>query len=441
MIKRLSEHYRNNKYFIPLAFLILLTLIVLNIWYWNELKRKKEELFFNEVSLYNQIIQSGIVRDIKSIVSGRPINTFDNNLIFSSTELDNNQMTQEEVNIAPHLIKISSSNRLITLDTVTLKEYFDNLLPQHLNIGVVIGSFQLIKRDFKESKYAKCKENTLGNGLKLNISLDLDINSEFYLEEQRRNKKEFYKFLIISSVISAFLLFISFFCYLKLSKNNNLLSSTLEKKKKKLQAHVSKLQVMSNINNLFVKSATEIYLNEEGKSDKKQLFPLLLKDKTTSEVNIDQLIKDIQQNFFIYFDNVSLKFVTEKNIDSYPVGRGVIYQIIFSIIQAIILIIKDQSDNKKEIKIIFQYPEIFFEFTSFPMDIEKVKKMSRIANRGEKDVFFLDFEMILLSLKRNNIEHAFYNNRNCNIFSISFVENIQKDAKIINFQKTKRSNR
>ena len=137
-----------------MAVSILLSLVVLNIWYWQELKRKKEELFFNEVSLYNQIIQSGIVRDIRSIVSGRPINTFDNNLIFSSAELDNNNTTQEEVNIAPHLIKISSSNRLITLDTVSLKEYFDNLLPQHLNIGFIIGSFQLIKRDIKESKYA-----------------------------------------------------------------------------------------------------------------------------------------------------------------------------------------------------------------------------------------------------------------------------------------------
>ena len=146
------------------------------------------------MSLYNHIIQSGIVRDIKNIVSGRPINTFDNNLIFSSTELDNNQMTQEEVNIAPHLIKISSNNRLITLDTVTLKEYFDNLLPKHLNIGVIMGSFQLIKRDFKESKYAKRKENTLGNGLKLNIALDLDIDSEFYLKERRSNKKEFINF-------------------------------------------------------------------------------------------------------------------------------------------------------------------------------------------------------------------------------------------------------
>jgi len=441
MIKKLSEYYRDNKYFIPLAFSILLTLVVLNIWYWQELKHKKEELFFNEVSLYNHIIQSGIVRDIKNIVSGRPINTFDNNLIFSSTELDNNQMTQEEVNIAPHLIKISSNNRLITLDTVTLKEYFDNLLPKHLNIGVIMGSFQLIKRDFKESKYAKRKENTLGNGLKLNIALDLDIDSEFYLKERRSNKKEFYKFLIISSVISAFLLFISFFCYLKLSKINNLLSSNLEKKKKNLQAHTSKLKVMSNINNLFIKSATEIYLSEEREGDKKQLFPLLLNDKTTSEINIDELIKDIQQNFFLYFDNISLKFVTEKNITSYPAGRGVIYQIIFSIIQAIILIIKDQSDNKKEIKIIFQYPEIFFEFTSFPMDIEKVKKISKIANRGEEDVFFLNFEMILLSLKRNNIEHAFYNTKNCNIFSISFAEDVQKEAKIINFQKTKRSNR
>lgn len=424
-----------------MAVSILLSLVVLNIWYWQELKRKKEELFFNEVSLYNQIIQSGIVNDIRSIVSGRPINTFDNNLIFSSAELDNNNTTQEEVNIAPHLIKISSSNRLITLDTVSLKEYFDNLLPQHLNIGFIIGSFQLIKRGLKESKYAKHEENILGNGLKLSITIDLDVDSEFYLKEQRSNKKEFYKFLIISSVISAFLLFISFFCYLKLSKSNNLLSSNLKRKKETLQAHVSKLQVMSNINNLFIKSATEIYLSEEREGGKKQLFPLLLSDKTTSEVNIDELIKDIQQNFFIYFDNISLKFVTEKNIASYPVGIGVIYQIIFSIIQAIILIIKDQSDNKKEIKIIFQYPEIFFEFTSFPMDIEKVKKISKISSRGEKDVFFLDFETTLLSLKRNNIKHAFYNNKNCNIFSISFVEDAQKEAKIINFQKTKRNNR
>ena len=63
MTRRLSEYYRNNKCFIPMAVSILLSLVVLNIWYWQELKRKKEELFFNEVSLYNQIIQSGIVND------------------------------------------------------------------------------------------------------------------------------------------------------------------------------------------------------------------------------------------------------------------------------------------------------------------------------------------------------------------------------------------
>lgn len=355
--------------------------------------------------------------------------------------LDNNQMNQEEVNIAPHLIKISSGNRLITLDTVTFKEYFDNLLPKHLNIGIIIGSFQLIKSGLKESKYARYRENTLGNGLRFNTTLNLDVNSEFYLEIQGKNGQEFYKFLIGSSIISTFLLSIAFFCYLKLSKNNNLLESILKKKEKKLQAHVSKLRVMSNINNLFVKSATEIYLSEEGNNSKKQLFPLLLNDKNTSQVNIEELIKDIQQNFFMFFDNISLKFITEKSSNSYPVSRGVVYQIIFSIIQTIILIIKDQSDNKEEIKIIFQYPEIFFEFTSFPMDIEKVSKMSRIANRGEKEVFLLDFEMILLSLKRNNIEYALYNNRNCNIFSISFVEGIQKEAKIINFEKTKRSNK
>ena len=117
-----------------------------------------------------------------------------------------------------------------------------------------------------------------------------------------------------------------------------------------------------------------------------------------------------------------------------PFSKEILYQLLFSIIRDIILISRDQSEKQQIITVDFNKTGINFEFQAFPLNVQKLGKLSRILNENQPEMFLLDFDRILLSLEKHNMEYKLSNEGNKNIFQIILASNTQK-LNVIKFNK------
>ena len=204
--------------------------------------------------------------------------------------------------------------------------------------------------------------------------------------------------------------------------------------KKRNSDYIQNHSASSSLNISFIKKATDIYLKASEKNQYNRLFPLMLVDDNAEKFNLRDLKDDIKKYFLLFSKSVSLNINLEKDIIHYSLGKESLYQIVFSIVKTIILIVRDQSEKHQELNINFNDEDIIFEFSSFPLSIEKIGKLSVILSENQPDVFLLDFNTILLSLSKHNLKYSMSNVKKWNIFRIMFTQN-QKEQNIIKFDR------
>jgi len=130
-----SDHFKDKLYNRMFICLMVATLFFVNIWNYSQDKKEESDMLHNVIIPYQEIITAGLVNNLQKIFAGYPISSFDTNLIFNVKHLDSERFYTEEVRIKPYSIEIANANSLITIDMVSLKEHFSNVLPEVVPIG------------------------------------------------------------------------------------------------------------------------------------------------------------------------------------------------------------------------------------------------------------------------------------------------------------------
>lgn len=434
-MKRLkTQKIKSHYIFTIITFAFLITL---NIWHYREATEELSKNIYHEFNIYNKMIDSGLVRNLKKVISGEESYAFDTNLIFTvkPMELINNQ--SEHARISPYSIEINNLKNSISIDIISLKEYFQNTLPPYFNYKMRLVESVIMPNDFTNSPYKTSFGYNLGNNLSLNITFEID--QAFYSEKLQEVRGEQFYF----SLFSILFYLISMVIYFNVLKSleamiNKLKEEALEQKNNNDNYKI-RIKTGENMNVDFINKATEIYLNEiEGGDDiNYQLFPLLLIDKAKNDINLLEFKTTLNNYLGSLYKNIKIDVKTYCDIASYPMGREVFYQLLISIVDNIISVIQDQTDNERTIKVIINESAIKFEFVSFPLSISKIEHLSKVVYKNNPKIFILDFAKVINSLDQHHVGYNFKTEKNINIFEIQFTEN-KKQENILKFSTAKK---
>ncbi len=416
-----SNRFKDRLYNKAFICLMIAALLIVNIWHYNREKEMESKMLHNIIISYQEIITAGLINNLQKIFAGYPISFFDINLIFNIKPLNSQRFDTEEVRIKPHSIEIANANNLITIDMVSLKEYFSNVLPSYIHSEINLGNVQLLNSDFIDNTYTNHTKHKLRKDLELGVILSIDKKSSFYLEINTKTARSIQNVMIISTLFWGVIMLAYYLSYKNVLGKISYLKGSILNAEIKVADYSQRLVVAANLNTAFIRKATEIYEKERGNENNNYLFPLVLIDPTKSVFNLKDVKNDLNQYFSLVSNNVLLNINIEQEQAHYQFSKEVLYQLLFSIIRDIILISRDQSEKRQIITVDFNKTEINFEFQAFPLSIQKLGKLSRILNENQPDMFLLDFDRILLSLDKHNLEYKLSNKGNKNIFQIIFV--------------------
>lgn len=429
-----SNCFKDKLYNRVFVCLMIATLFIVNIWHYNRDKAAESKMLRNIITPYQEIITAGLVNNLQRILAGYPISSFDTNLIFNIKPLDSQRFYKEELRIKPYSIEIANANSLITIDMVSLKEYFSNVLPPYIHSKINLGNVQLLNSDIVDNTYANHIKHKLGKDLELGVILSIDTKSSFYLEINRKTARSIQNIMIISTIIWGLIMLTYYLSYKNVLNKISYLTRSFHNAETKITYYAQRLAIAEDLNRSFIRKATEIYEKQSGTENNTHLFPLILIDPTKSAFNLKDLQNDLEQYFSVVSSNVLLNINLEQELVHYPFSKEILYQLLFSIIRDIILISRDQSEKQQIITVDFNKTGINFEFQAFPLNVQKLGKLSRILNENQPEMFLLDFDRILLSLEKHNMEYKLSNEGNKNIFQIILASNTQK-LNVIKFNK------
>ncbi len=420
MLEKLKN--KKRKYHYILIITTLTFLLIFNIWYYKNNKQELDLGIYSEFKIYNKIIDLGLVYNLKKIISGQEFCAFTANLIFDAQPINSIDSHHENIKITPYSIEIHNKENHISIDIISLKEYFQNTLPPYFDYKIKLNEYLIIKKSFANSLYKTPIKYDLENGMTLNVILDID--QIFYSQkiQEIRIKQLYYGVFSVLAYLLVALIYASIF---KLVQN---IVHQLEKKvleqKTNIANYENRIEAHENININFIKKATAIYLNEINGYDSVnvQLFPLVLIDKLHNNINLLKLQTIIKNYFRNFYKKIKVEIKIFCNNAYYPIGEEVFYQLIISIIDNISSVIQGQTDKERTIEITINESVIKFKFISFPLSLKKIEQLSHFIYKNNPKTFILDFTKVIDSLTQHDIEYKIRSENNINLFEIEFIK-------------------
>ena len=267
-----SNRFKDKLYNRMFICLMTTTLCFVNIWHYNRDKEMESNMLHNIIIPYQEIITAGLVNNLQKIFAGYPISSFDNNLIFNIKPLDSQRFYKDEVRIKPYSIEIANASSLITIDMVSLKEYFSNVLPPYIHSKINLGNIQLLNSDIIDDTYANHVKHKLGKDLELGVILSIDKKSSFYLEINRKTKHSIQNIMIISTIIWAFIMLAYYLSYQNILNKISYLTRSMDCAETKTTYYAQRVAIAANLNTAFIRKATEIYEKERGAENNTHLW-------------------------------------------------------------------------------------------------------------------------------------------------------------------------
>ena len=430
MLEKLKN--KKRKYHYILIITALAFLLIFNIWYYKNNKQELDLGIYSKFKIYNKIMDLGLVYNLKKIISGQEFCAFTANLIFDVQPISLIDSHNENIKITPYSIEINNKKNHISIDIISLKEYFQNTLPSYFNYKIKLDEYLITEKDFVNSPYKTAMKYDLENGMTLNITLDID--QIFYSQKIQEiwTKQLYYGMFSVLAYLLGALIYANI---VKLVKNivHQLEKEVLEQKTR-ITNYKNRIEAHENININFIKKATAIYLNEikGAESVNVQLFPLVLIDKLHNNINLLKLQTIIKNYFRNYYKKIKIEIKIFCNNAYYPIGEEVFYQLIISIIDNISSVIQGQTDKERTIEITINESVIKFKFISFPLNLKKMEQLSHMIYKNNPKTFILDFAKVIDSLMQHDIEYKIRSEKNINLFEIEFMKT-EKQKNVFDF--------
>lgn len=167
---------------------------------------------------------------------------------------------------------------------------------------------------------------------------------------------------------------------------------------------------------------------------KSYLFPVIITDLVTDELDVREFIKYIEEYFVC--SNTNIYFEITNNIKKIEIhcAQEVFYQIIISLIHNIIAILEDQSSVSRKVIIALTNGTVSICYDGFPLTEQGILELSNTVLSNKLNVFLLDSNKIFKSLKAHDITYNIFYENNFNTICITF-NNKNQSGKIIKFTK------
>ncbi len=446
-----SFTYKTSYIITIIAFLIFNTAIYN---YFLHVQKHQEELM---LSGYLDSVGNLLLQDLK-VASNNP--TYNKSFFlfkkFSTTN-KNIVKTQalDNIKIKPYAIYIKNSTEEIVLDLQELREILNKIFPVFINYVITINGYNIAASTDYNQTFDIQKDYKIDSSTSLIIRVGTKQNSDFYL----LNKKKLYKNTLIITFTSFLTFSLFLYFYLKIKKRVeegfSVLEEELYEEQKIKSALLSNKKIHQQLNRLFIKKLTEMYIKQElgiisgeekiikNISSDNYLFPMCLYDASLEKINLIKLSKALEEYFAPYFINVALKIKTVTDTISINCAIEVFYQLIFSLVFNLIEFMDRQSEFPKIMEISFYDKKVVINYDSFPLDEEKMANLSDTINSEHIDVFLLNCRKIFKSLKEHKFEYIIFSRDEQNIVEIIYpivADNIKKQGcQILNLSKYTRT--
>lgn len=413
------------------AVFIIIIITISNIWLYMRNHQILENEVYHTYDSYRKIIKHSLVKNLQEIISGKNFNTYRSSVIFNKTPVTKKEIYDYSTKITPYSIEINNLQNHISIDLISLKEYLRELLPEYVIYKVNLANTEILTNDLSTSKFIKNIEYNIANNLILNITLA--TRELFFLYKYREIWLEQLYFFLFSLLVGAMISSVYFKTKRTLTNSAKKLRQEFLFSQENFENLKRTLIIQNTINKDFIQKATEMYLEEIDDKKYIQLFPLSLVEKSNKKINLLKFKKTIQNYFCGLYENISINVTNDVSFAYYSIGITALYQIVISTVENIAAIIHSQTDKKRNINIELLNTSIEFEFFSFPLDINKIKQLSKMTQNKLSNIFLLDFERTLLSLDNHNVSYSLKSKGNSNNFKIKFEQFSIREGNVIEF--------
>lgn len=413
------------------AVFIIIIITISNIWLYMKNHQILENEVYHTYDSYRKIIKHSLVKNLQEIISGKNLNTYRSSVIFNKATVTKKEIHDYSTKITPYSIEINNLQNHISIDLISLKEYLRELLPKYVIYKVNLANTEILTNDLSTSKFIKNIEYNIANNLILNITLA--IREEFFLSKYKEIWLEQLYFFLFLLLVWGMIFSVYFKTKRKLTNSIRKLRQEFLFSQENFKNLKRTLIIQNTINKDFIQKATEMYLEEIDDKKYIQLFPLSLVEKSNKKINLLKFKKTIQNYFCGLYENISINVTNDVSFAYYSIGITALYQIVISMVENIAGIIHSQTDKKRNINIELLNTSIEFEFFSFPLDINKIKQLSKMTQNKLSNIFLLDFERTLLSLDNHNVSYSLKSKVNSNNFKIKFEQFSIREGNVIEF--------
>lgn len=414
--------------------IVVLITITLNYWYYIHLQQNLKNQINKELNLYDKIIKAGFIEPLQQTMAGYPTTSFSKEIIFKTEPNLHNTHIQNTTKITPYSVELFYATHKVILDIVSVKEYFDNILPQHIEYSILFASTAIVLNESRGSTYINKSTYVIGDEISLDI--ELLVTKNHLLKYERSIRSSLYIFSAVSSLFAILIVVIYFINSFILKRRVTDTKRILVNAEQTISCYQEMLATRLEFNTIFIKKATKIYLeyNSRDKKNITRIFPLILHDDQQDLVKLTVLCGKLEKYFSIFDRDIQLRLSHDINEVQYGMSREALYQIVLSVVRNIALVIKNQTDHTKSINVQFYANTIKFMFDSFPINFTKLQQLSSMVCNKEPEIFCLDFSKIVFSLAKHQAEYQFSNQGKTHCFEVCFgQENISKN--VIPFQR------
>ena len=401
-----------------------ITLAIIYFHLNNEYRNRKEEI----LSGYHKIIFNHSFNKLNDLLRQLP---YDSTGTGSSISIDRSD------------IQSCYKQQCVKNNLFEFASIFNKYIPEFISYKIEVNK-QLLHRNNKVDDYELEKTNYINNHNQLSISLS--ANSKYWDSIRYQTFRPFFiTFITLSLIVILFVISIG----LIEKRMKNLYKSYYEAQQKsfeetyKTELTLKEDKLMKKIwnleysitkeaefNYLFSREANKLamIIQEMENTDfnhKNKFLPytIPLYRKTTELENIDtaELAEIFTSRFSEIKDNILL------NIQSFAphikfASKAALYQIIYSVISYITLILSEQYNDKHEIRLIIKSNnkavQLLFEYGGSPITEEQdLFKMANIFFKKHANPFLLNVNQIFSILRDDGFDCNVKNNR-CNIIEI-----------------------
>lgn len=438
-------------YFLIVSFFILILILNCGVYKIFENYIKLQDFIL--LDSYKVSIERSIGSDIK-IIDG--VDT-EKEQIFILQNIRNNNAKKSLINMSPigssKFLYYEKKESSIFIDLKKLQESLDEILPSFIEYSLLFKNISINDGSF-QTELAEI--HTAGD--RLNISLSLDKSSSLVKSNKEKILQIMQYSISISLIAFAVFLVSMLFQKEKYKKRIDEEIVNLNKARKEIKKIQGAKESKNKIDSVFIKKATEIYTKQEMENiednntlkdnilnkigNKDYVFPLMLKGKKKSKIEVDDFFKNLEKSFGSSAFKSKIEIDISTNFLDIICEKEILYQIVYSIASNIMMFLEDQNDEVKRVKITLLRTRIIFNYNGYPLSKDNIIKLSKHVSLSYPDIFCLTGRKLFNSIDYHQLTYEIsskgFDNKIMLDFAAKNEENSEQEPQIIEFNRKKR---